>query len=66
MSCKWCKGITYWDHDTEEVHIHVHVKTKEIWVYSPPQCSDIDVSMPIKYCPMCGENLEVNSNGDNG
>jgi len=59
MSCKWCKGNTYWDHDPdgEGVHIHICVNNKEIWVYSPPQCSDIDVKMPINYCPMCGEKI---------
>jgi hypothetical protein len=60
--CKWCKKEkrTFWEHDPdgEGVLVYVEPVQKEIFIYSNPLCSDINVHLPIRFCPMCGRKFE--------
>ncbi len=63
-TCNWCKttgetGRTFWEHDPDGDGIRVDIspESREIQVFSPIQCKDIEVNVPIRYCPMCGRKL---------
>lgn len=61
MKCKWCKESkrTFWAHDPdgEGVNVYIEPGRKEIFIHSNELCSNIEVNMPINFCPMCGRSL---------
>ena len=52
--CEWCDGSTFWEHDPDGEGCFLHVGDGKLKIYSPPQCSDFEMHVPISFCPMCG------------
>lgn len=60
--CNWCEGEKrrFWAHDPdgEGVNIYIKPESKEIFIHSNELCSDIEASIPINFCPMCGRSFK--------